>query len=293
MDYLTSKFIAFLRKLDKVLNALRSDLGEIKNHVETIAKNSEAAKQSQQAAPVLRAELQIPDTAKVQEYPQDTKKIRREWFVAGTHAATFIAIVAYAVLTFNMWNEMIRSTDAAERAVDEVRHNRLQSEKGLQVTINQFRLDQRAWVGFSGAHVDELNPDKEIIVKVDVKNSGRTLAKEFRGSSLMTFDAKSVLTHFPPPPSGGPESNAVIWPGLEVSVFVDQSVGSLVDSKQHRFKLTQPAIDRINQRQWFLFVYGTYTYRDVFGGAHFSTLCGRYSPSSKQFEACQNHNDAD
>src|SRR5579872_3854280 len=139
MDYLIQQFIGATRRFGKILD-------EIKNHVESIAKTSQAANERNQPPPILRAELQVPHTINVQEQPTDTHKIGREWFKAIVEALTLVAVVAYAIINARMLHEMKKATEATETAAHAAKSSAKTAATTLESSKQQFRLEQRPYM---------------------------------------------------------------------------------------------------------------------------------------------------
>lgn len=164
-----------------------------------------------------------------------------------------------------------------------------QSKSALDASLTTSRLDQRAWVGWKYIHVDALEVGKTVVVDVALVNSGKTLARTVKGYSVLALAPTMELSEFLEPPPEPSQTIGPFWPELVYTV----SASGTATSNGHQFSLVKTGLDAINSRALFLFVYGKYTYKDVFNWPHLTTFCARYSPASKKFEGCEKYNFAD
>ena len=106
----------------------------------------------------------------------------------------FFAAVFYGGVAVYQWREMVAATGAAQQAVQESRLNRQQSEKSFNATVEQFRLEQRAWVGVTGVETkdgkDESGDFSAARVLVALVNSGNTPALKISVSSPIAVRRK-------------------------------------------------------------------------------------------------------
>ena len=221
-----------------------------------------------------------------------TKHQLNEMRSSGTHATeqTRKLIEQATVQATNTHDLAIAAgeqADNARKAAGEATKSREQSERAFERTVDQFHLEQRAWLGIKGIHVDTPEADKEIVVLINFINSGKTIAANVGGYCLLAVGDKPKITKFPEAPRNNEDSSGVTWPNGE---FTASASGAVTDKGFQTFSLTKPGIVQLQNKQIFLFVYGVYTYTDVFKSKHTTAFCGRYSPTSKLFESCSNHN---
>src|SRR5260370_33292718 len=79
------------------------------------------------------------DTASENRYQRWTLLI--QWL-------SFLAIVGYAGLVYLQWREMITATDAGNRGANYTRKQAAIAQQSLETTIENFRNDERAWIGY-------------------------------------------------------------------------------------------------------------------------------------------------
>jgi hypothetical protein len=294
-NLIARRFIVLARKLRddvrKASGSLASKLSNIhtdfQKHIEAISKATETANAKQSGPPEVIARVHLSETVEIQKSTSDTrddkKYQRRTLFVAWV---TFIAIFGYAVLVFFQLREMIGATGAAQRTVDEARRNRVQSEKYLDATIAQFHLDQRAWVAVVDIKgTPEL--DKVWIVTVRARNSGKTFAKELRGTTSATPVPKGKSLDFVVKENKTTNTNPVTVAVLAPNADFENVIGDPAAAK-----INQTALDNLTHGDITEFVHGRLSYRDVFGCPHWTTYCFSLG-TNLRWVGCNEHNSAD
>jgi hypothetical protein len=111
---------------------------------------------------------------------------RREILKYRVEVATLVTLAIYTFFTALMYCANNRAANAAEKAAtaaataaSEATLSRVKAQQSLEAAINQFHLDQRAWVGFH-----EINPSVSITREsntigfdISAKNTGKTPAR--------------------------------------------------------------------------------------------------------------------
>lgn len=158
--------------------------------------------------------------------------------------------------------------------------NAAQADKSFQSTIDNFHQDQRAWVGLDTI---EGQPILSKPFKIDIKlrNTGHTPAKKVLIYSfyepLLIGSGKEITTSG----ENEPRNLGLIQPGATPGFLIDPQPSKIVE---------QADIDRLSK--YTIYVHGTITYEDVFGGHHWTTYCAYYIPTAPLYGICENHNDA-
>jgi hypothetical protein len=148
MDYVTRQFINLTKKFRKDLRNYVSDLNSaLHKQTEEIRKTYQAGETKKSPPPEVTVLNHLPESIEIHHNAKDTsdeRNYRRASFFVT--ALTLGAIVVYADLVNLQYREMISATKAAQQALTEARLNRLQADKAFTATVDQFHLDQRAWV---------------------------------------------------------------------------------------------------------------------------------------------------
>lgn len=183
---------------------------------------------------------------------------------------------------------MINAADAAQLAVHESRLNRQQSERALDATLEQFRLDQRAWVGVAGFKEPILEVHKHFIVSMRFTNTGKSPAINMRDQIVHRVLPKGINPDFR---QLREQHNAgVLQPNgtfeWEDEPTTDQETGKSRPLDDITYKI-------ITSGDQVIWVYGVMHYDDVFGVHHWTNICYKFAPDSLAYNMCSTHNDID
>ena len=90
----------------------------------------------------------------------------------------FTHIIGYSDLVYLQYVEMIRATEAAQKAATEAKNSRLQAQVAFIATVDQFHLDQRAWLSVKSVKLTaKYSRTEEGQITINVVNTGKTPAK--------------------------------------------------------------------------------------------------------------------
>jgi hypothetical protein len=158
------------------------------------------------------------------------------------------------------------------------------SNKTLKQSSEQFRLDERAWVGVNETDFKFAvgQPGQFLIVIV---NSGKTPAIHthvlMEGRSVIagqsiTFQHSAVQHGF--------YSDTVIQPGAKVTTVTTTDT-----------PLTQEQFNAAKSGKVITYVFGTIIYNDIFPSSpvHHTTFCAVLMPGLERSNDCAGHNEAD
>jgi hypothetical protein len=266
MDIIAQKFFAAVKTVRIKLEAIKQELSSLRadfqEHHKVITEATETANAKHSVPPEVRAEVNLPKGVEIRKSAadagDDSKYQRRTLFVA---SLTLLAIVIYAGLVYLQWREMIGATDAAQRTIDETRRNRILAEKSLNATIEQFHLEQRAWLSVTiTSEAPKVN--QRMAITVQIVNTGKTYALDTRLCALSAFT--NDVPHKEP---------------LEVPKFEschsknhikDWTAGNLIppnSNSGHDSFVENPnatAVEWLAAGKTILWQYGEITYRDIF-----------------------------
>ncbi len=247
MDSYSRPVINLATKLASKLNSALDEL------TKAIRETAETKNADEAPSPKVVVVNDFPKSIETHQSAEDTKHERRykRWtlFVA---SLTLVAIVGYAVLVYLQYKEMIDATSAAQQAVQESRLNRRLSEKALNATVDQFKVDQRAWVYIMGVTLSKsYSESAEGQITIGVANSGKTPAINTAVSEY-SFGADKPATMKRNPDIG----RIVIAPGVKSNTMM-------------------LAIPRTPAKST-IYVHFVIEYWDVFGNRRTTTFCGYY-----------------
>ena len=210
-----------------------------------------------------------------------------DWIMASATVAIAVIAFFYTIFTHQQWKTMEQTLE--------------QSEKVLNSTIENFRLEQRAWVGPKEVLPSiYVNKGKMVYVKegqqvncgVLIANSGKTpalkvnmiLSLKFREPDVNFVPEHNIdaTTHI---------STGVLQPGMAMSYsasFVDlPTLKGLINPASKRL------INALTNEQLRLYMFGSLNYEDIFGFPHSTEFCLFLSPDLTTFTAYKTHNEAD
>jgi hypothetical protein len=150
----------------------------------------------------------------------------------------------------------------------------------LTAADNQFRLEQRAWVGPVGVVQPELKETNAFSISTVIGNSGKTPALKFENKYSWTIMLNTGVFNPTYANTQGVPSSGTIFPNgqlMLISVPVP---------------LTKQYLDLVTSGQAVLYVYGELTYNDVFNRTHHTHFCSFYDKSLKP-GVCNTYNDVD
>jgi hypothetical protein len=157
------------------------------------------------------------------------------------------------------------------------------SETSLRTTIDNFRLEQRAWVYISSfTVVKEPSVGEAAHIKFMVRNNGRTPAIFLRNQ-----EGATIWTSEPPRPD---------WSKVKIGYPSDLSpgdVGFVFDA--YSLPVSEVAIDGYKAHTTKMYVRGRITYLDAFGHHHWVEACAMHSFGDPRnaFQLCRHNNDMD
>ncbi len=300
MDYVTRQFINLTKKFRKELHKYSSDLNSALHKLtEEIRESHQAAERKQSITPEITSHIHLPESIEIHKSQADAKTERGyQKATLWISALTLAAIAIYAVLVYLQYQEMIDATGTEQQALVETRRNRLQSEKSLKATIDQFHLDQRAWIGVN------IFTDKErkvhhtmgesMVIPFQLINTGKTPAVLKDGiMQCKLLDISHDLPPEPPPVHGYRFERAIVFPNQDhiypTQVVDDNGVAQTLDRAiAEKFAKSTLQIETI----------GFVNYDDVFGCHHWVKFCyltgaSRPRKPTSQERRCIEANDTD
>lgn len=201
-------------------------------------------------------------------------------------------VIAFAgVLTFGaaffQWREMRdagvqtnKIIAADERLAGAMEKSVSGAGKSLQATIDNFHLEQRAWVGPVAVIQPEFKETDSFSITTLISNSGKTPALNFRNKYSWLMMSKEGK--FQPSYRGyqGVPSSGTIFPNGQLNLISSPTI------------LRKQQIDLVVSGKTVLYVYGELLYDDVFGQTHHTHFCNFYDKTLKP-GVCGIYNDED
>lgn len=192
-----------------------------------------------------------------------------------------IAAITAVIYTFQTLNQVQRQANAAERS--------------LKTSIESFRIDERAWIGFSFSEGNiTFTQGKSFSVPTELINTGKTPARRIAGHVIVRVVTKGEPLDFDYTPGRVNTAYLInagtIFPG---GAGIKESFEALAHGRKEALILTKPIMDDILAARSFVVVYGDITYVDIFGIDHWTYYCRYVTAPSLISEQCIKYNDTD
>lgn len=220
-----------------------------------------------------RPQTGMTSTIKVHSSPQqdkgtaNTKEEPNKWVGAGWKIAPLLISLLALGVSWSSRNASHRAADIAERA--------------LNTNIENFRLDQRAWINVGRTiYPSELKAGVSQVdtIGMEFVNSGKTQAIDVRAVIAARTMFKDVP--FSPAYQGtAPNSRTNLRPGVPFSVRLPNVT------------LSQEQVTAIRSGSLRLYVYGEISYQDIFTSHHCTKFCIYFSPDLKETGFCGVYNE--
>jgi len=200
------------------------------------------------------------------------------WGTFTVDALVFIAVVVYGVFACLQWIGMRGQLDAMRQQLSEMKESKLLS-----------RFDQRAWVGIVSAS-GKAELYKSYTIKITIRNTGKTLAKNFSG--VTSYRAKQIS-------DPDPDFDSIIAAdsanrGTSVALLTpNRDCDQMLDVPEDGRKLTYTEIETFKNPNLVFLIFGKITYLDIFKCKHWTTFCYRAYPIKGEYDAYTAYNDAD
>ena len=228
------------------------------------------------------------------EHPQ----LAIAWFIARKPdfwiaLLTFVIAAATVVNVWvaeKQWGEMNRAGRQTDKLIEQATRNATaatDASNAAKDSLTEYRnmshLDQRAWISVPDVGLRNL-ANQVPSFHIPVRNGGKTPALEV---SVLTGQEISPIAALPQIHFGGkPNLMGALSPSTEGSVEMYNTVGDFA----------QAAFEQRRRDAKKLAIFGTVTYKDVFGASHYTEFC--YSAlmflegNTVQFIECPVHHDS-
>ncbi|MBJ6752823.1 hypothetical protein [Geomonas anaerohicana] len=229
-------------------------------------------------------------------------------------AVLVIATLATVCVAFSQWKvmesqtkimkeQMAAMSDQTKAAVQQVKiandaledsrksgtEQSARAEKTLNAALENFRLEQRAWVGIKfimdrdmnfGGGMVYLKEGQKFESRIAISNSGKSLARNVK----ITMAARNMPKGIDPTLKG--DNTRASYIGVMPPDFTDYV------AVPNDILPTKLDIENITNGNQILYLTGSVTYDDAFSRTHFTNFCMQLRPDLMSFTACPFYNDA-
>lgn len=164
------------------------------------------------------------------------------------------------------------------------------AEKALNATLENFRAEQRAWVGLKlitrgslGIEGPFIQEGQKLDAKICILNSGKSLARKVK-ISMTAQDVPAGVDPIKKQRTSGFSNIGVMQPE-----FMDFLTPPTIPAEG---VATKSFIENITSGRKVIYLTGKITYEDTFQRPHFSTFCLQLRPDLSGFTACPFYNEA-
>lgn len=221
--------------------------------------------------------------------PGESKRFRfftdpkRDLVATFVGIATLLVVGAYTYYAKQQWCEMVKATKATQKAARAASDNVKIASGSLQSVQDQFRLDQRAWVGPKTFALSPPQAPNPIRVTAIEDNTGKTpavhvSARYYIHTSDVPIDVEEYAKHPTEKPAAG-KATFTIFPNASTS-FVPET-GS-TDAL---------GVQNVLHGQKHLYVFIDVHYFDVFKQPHETRTCAMFDSRTQGFSTCPGNYD--
>jgi len=320
---------------------IRADLAIIAGRLEAIEKifrqysNAESAaeernEQQQSSQKFVRAEITFDNTSKREAQTEADRQHRTQNAIRWTAFGAFAAAIFYAGISGLMFHEMhvqtaqlfrqgdIENAGASHRAAEtslQLNNAKRQADaaqKNVNAIQQQMRVDQRAWVSVATVGSDLAQPLQFLETKVEIRNTGKTPAKNLSFIVMPEIREKgSIYAQYPPHPPLVPYAplGVELWGFHSHGVVApNASISQTSRILAHPGVLLPDEAAGLDAGWLILYVHGRIEYTDIFNRLDWTTFCffsnptpspllpgipSKPQPTVMEYSICPSGNDMD
>jgi hypothetical protein len=305
---ISSKFILIAKRILRELKGLSKSVSAgflgTQKQIETIAKEHQTANERPDPTPEMRS---ILDTLQGIEAEQSTGHHSQDRYqnrnlivsVAGVLVLLGYTIVNYKILramrdanktasdsfakTLCQMQSQTRAqqtaADASKTAAGAALTQATTAQNSLKATIDNFHLDQRAWVGLGEYRIETISDREPFKLALPWVNSGKTPAIETEQAVAYIF-SDTYLTGPPSHAYNFDHGSAIPPQGKYVTRITNRGV------PEH--------FEAITGKKLWMYFFGKFRYHDIYGSKlHTTSFCLFYDSDSKEMVFCEKGNSMD
>jgi hypothetical protein len=264
-------FISYAKRMREWLHHLAENSKKAR---EAAHKDNNSAIEGSNPAPVLRAELQIPDSAIDKIKTKTTEEKSRENLKVRLEAGTLALILAYTIVTWFQWSE-INNQNINQSTANTTAG--ITADRAFRQSERTIRLDQMAWIKVTlpDFHPERAKEGQTLMTAITLLSIGKTAAIDVEGRVRMEIIKKGQTPSLRYP-HYGEMHGGLLAPGD--SVDNPAAVLDEVITPDHKKTSTPHYLDKseaeaLRQQSSRPAIFGIVTYRDIFGTDHTFKFC--------------------
>lgn len=226
----------------------------------------------------------IPPPRELKSKTEYYRPEQTPWWKHLVELAAILVGIAVAVIYYRQLSTM-------NGQLTEMQQTRIQAQTAFDATVQQFHLDQRAWVAAVGISPPP-TAGQPFDVAVRVRNTGKTFAKNFG----TVFTVEPLKRNEAPDFSREliePKSITVLAPNgdyLSTSHTPITTPAGIIQTLT--VERLQDLKNQLTAGDLQILAHGRISYRDIFGCRHWTTFCFNLTPDW-EYVSCSTHNDTD
>jgi|SRR5579862_3545632 len=284
----------------------RNNVNETQPSPDGTPKTSEQPIQAQPLVPQTATSIK-ENNQKSSYHCEITCKTEKNWWEKTKpylETVGAVLLLIYTIYTAKMYHSNKQAAQAAADSASEAKKSREQSEKAFGVTVEQFQMDQRAWISphITNQLFEELKP---FLIITEFNNTGKTPAikvKTCEVAEIATLTRERKRFDLTCPEGAYSPGYDIIFPTDHI-YRTPNAAGNGGKHTIYKDGLNRkPLMDALRHGKKILYVYGRVDYCDVFNRPHWVTFCSRFQvmpatpgglPETKNWQTCEVGNDID
>jgi hypothetical protein len=185
---------------------------------------------------------------------------------------------------------MQKSSDANKQVADTSTKQASISQRNLMEIRNQFRLEQKPWMGVAMISAPIIEVGQPIRLRIDFKNFGKTPANKVAptlacqiltpGDPLdFSMEARAKKTRM---------SYGLVYPQ-----GITFASATLKNQKGEETPLNEAYVQDIKSVKYYIYVHGIVEYDDIFGKHHWTRYCYYFDPKTEAWYPHKEYNETD
>jgi hypothetical protein len=264
-------FISYAKRLRDWLHDLAENSKKAR---EAAHEDNNSAIEGRTTAPVLRAELKIPDSAIDKIKAKTAEETSRENWKAFRETLTLAIVLAYTMVATFQWCEL--NTQNINQSTANTTAG-ITADRAFRQSERTIRLDQMAWIKviLPDFHPDRTKEGQTLMTPITFLSTGKTAALDVEAKVRMEIVKNGQVPSLRYP-HYGEMYGGLLTPGDGVdntAAVLDEVITS-----DHRKTGTPHYLDKseaeaLRQQSSRPAIFGIVTYRDIFGVDHVFKFC--------------------
>jgi hypothetical protein len=264
-------FISYAKRLRDWLHHLAENSKKVR---EAAQKDNNSAIEGSKPAPILRAELQISDSAIDKIKAKTAEETSRENWKARLEAATLAIVLAYTVVAAYQWFEL--NTQNINQSTANMTAG-IMADRAFRQSERTIRLDQMAWIKviLPDFHPERTVEGQTLMIPITLRSIGKTAAIDVEAKVRMEIVKNGQIPSLKYP-HYAELHGGLLTPGDDVddtAAVLDEAITSDHRKTSILHHLDKSEAEALREQSSRPAIFGIVTYRDIFGIDHIFKFC--------------------